>query len=68
MKNIILKSELNLYDKDELDQISRVLIDKAIEATNNSYSPYSNFKVGAALRLEDGTIVIGANQEMQHFQ
>lgn len=68
MKNIILKSELNLYDKDELDQISRVLIDKAIEATNNSYSPYSNFKVGAALRLEDGTIVIGANQENAAFQ
>lgn len=67
MKNIILKSELNLYDKDELDQISRVLIDKAIEATNNSYSPYSNFKVGAALRLEDGTIVIGANQENAAF-
>lgn len=64
---IIIKSELSLLKFEELDDMSKALVKNAIEATDKSYSPYSHFKVGAALRLEDGTIVIGANQEMQHF-
>lgn len=64
---IIIKSELSLLKFEELDDMSKALVKDAIEATDKSYSPYSHFKVGAALRLEDGTIVIGANQEMQHF-
>lgn len=64
---IIIKSELSLLKFEELDDMSKALVKNAIEATDKSYSPYSRFKVGAALRLEDGTIVIGANQEMQHF-
>ena len=39
------------------------LIAKALEAQKGSYSPYSHFQVGAALRLENGIIVKGANQE-----
>jgi len=39
------------------------LVDKAREATGNSYSPYSNFSVGAALLLENGEIITGSNQE-----
>lgn len=39
------------------------LIAAAHEARKGSYSPYSNFQVGAALRLENGVIVKGANQE-----
>ena len=35
----------------------------AIDAMKGAYAPYSNFFVGAAVRLEDGTIVTGANQE-----
>ena len=41
----------------------RQLVEAAIEAQKGSYAPYSRFNVGAALRLEDGTIVKGANQE-----
>lgn len=48
---------------DELDQESRYLIHKAKEATGHSYAPYSRFMVGAALVLEDGTLVSGGNQE-----
>lgn len=67
MEKIIIKSELSLLKFEELDDMSKALVKNAIEATDKSYSPYSHFKVGAALRLEDGTIVIGANQEMLHF-
>ena len=39
----------------------------AREATQNSYAKYSRFYVGAALRLQDGRIVKGANQENAAF-
>lgn len=35
----------------------------ALEAAQHSYSPYSHFRVGAALLLEDGAIVTGCNVE-----
>lgn len=35
----------------------------ATEAANHSYAPYSNFHVGAALLLDNGEIVTGANVE-----
>lgn len=39
------------------------LREKALEARNLSYSPYSNFRVGCCLLTEDGTFVNGANVE-----
>ena len=39
------------------------LMDKAIEAKKNSYSPYSHFKVGAALLTSDNEIYQGCNIE-----
>lgn len=51
------------HSLEELDQESRYLVHKAKEATEHSYSPYSKFQVGAAIMLEDGTFVSGANQE-----
>lgn len=39
------------------------LIAAARDAAQNSYSPYSNFAVGAALRFADGSIVTGTNVE-----
>ena len=43
------------------------LVRKAMDATDNSYSPYSKFRVGAAIRLADGREIIGANQENAAF-
>lgn len=39
----------------------------AIEAMNNSYSPYSSYKVGAALLCDDGTVYTGCNIENASF-
>lgn len=40
-----------------------VLLDHARDAAARSYSPYSNFRVGAALKLANGGIVTGTNVE-----
>lgn len=39
------------------------LIQKAMEARANSYSPYSNYKVGAALLTKSGKVFLGTNVE-----
>lgn len=48
---------------DDLDQESKYLAHKAKDATNHAHAPYSKFTVGAALILEDGTVITGANYE-----
>ena len=48
---------------EELPADDRALLEAAMEALNGSYAPYSHFNVGAAVRLADGTVVKGANQE-----
>lgn len=47
----------------ELSDQDRALFEAAITAREMAYAPYSNYKVGAALRLESGRIVLGNNQE-----
>ena len=47
----------------EMSPDDQKLVALALEAQKGSYSPYSHFQVGAALKLADGTIVKGANQE-----
>jgi len=45
----------------------RELAEAAIDAMKGSYAPYSHFNVGAAVRLSNGVIVKGANQENAAF-
>jgi cytidine deaminase len=47
----------------ELPLLEKSLCEKARQILVNAYAPYSKFYVGAALLLEDGTIVTGTNQE-----
>lgn len=54
---------LNVYEPSEVDSETSNLIQKAKEATNRAYAPYSNFHVGAALLLSNGEIITGNNQE-----
>ena len=44
-----------------------LLVKKAIEARNLSYSPYSKFKVGAVVLTKDGKCFVGANVENSSY-
>lgn len=67
MEKITLNIEMEFAQMDELSAEDRELIVCAIKATKNAYANYSHFHVGSALRLADGKIVIGANQENAAF-
>ncbi|HHT9120931.1 MAG TPA: cytidine deaminase [Candidatus Hypogeohydataceae bacterium YC41] len=43
------------------------LIKKAVEAREKSYSPYSHFKVGAALKTKSGKVYTGTNVESASY-
>ncbi len=63
MKKEQLSIDYRILPREEFDDALRQLEDAAIEAARKAYAPYSHFSVGAALRLEDGTIITGSNQE-----
>ena len=67
MKEIEVKPRIWEAQMDELTPEERSLIEQAIEGTNRSYSPYSLFHVGAALKLQNGATYIGCNQENAAF-
>lgn len=48
---------------DELDADDRSLVKRAMENRSRAYAPYSKFKVGAAIKLSDGSIADGFNIE-----
>ena len=57
-------TRLDVYnDSGELPADEEELLSLARRATRNAYAPYSGFQVGAAIRLADGTLVSGTNQE-----
>ncbi len=64
MENKQLVIAYSEYDSlQELPEADRQLMEAAMKATQTAYVPYSHFHVGAALRLSDGTVVRGSNQE-----
>ena len=64
MKFLKLDIDYREYSSiEELEPQDQALVREAIEAQRGSYAPYSNFNVGAAVLLDDGTVVRGSNQE-----
>jgi len=47
----------------ELNEQDQLLCNKAEQALASSYSPYSKFRVGTAIRLASGETILGSNQE-----
>jgi cytidine deaminase len=63
MRPIELKCTFAEYNLDELSAEDKELLAQAKQCLDAAYAPYSNFYVGAAVRLENGKIVLGNNQE-----
>lgn len=63
MKKINHIFELQEYSYEELDEPIKKLINYAREMRDLAYAPYSKFKVGAAVQLENGKVIGGNNQE-----
>jgi cytidine deaminase len=64
MKEVKIESTLYVFENtDELPVEVSLLMDKAVEARDKAYAPYSNFNVGAAILLDNGEIITGSNQE-----
>ena len=67
MENRKIEISYKACQLDELAESDRELVEAAREATFTSYAPYSHFSVGAAVRLTNGVIVQGSNQENAAF-
>lgn len=64
MKQISVTSSFSVYDSmEELDSESKDLMVQAIDIRKKAYAPYSKFRVGAAVLLDNGKVVLGSNQE-----
>ena len=63
MKEKEICIHFTIKQENELSVRELALLDQARHATYRSYSPYSHFSVGAAVELEDGSLVSGSNQE-----
>ena len=67
MKHEHLRLDYHMVQPEELAEDDRALVEEAKEATYGSFSPYSHFRVGAALRMENGEVFRGSNQENASF-
>ncbi len=64
MKNIIITTQFSVFDSiQELPLDIQNLMEQAVVVRKNAYAPYSKFRVGAALLLDNGKIILGSNQE-----
>lgn len=66
MKKLTTAINYLLVQPDELPPAEQALVQKAIDATNNSYARYSNFHVGAACLLETEMLLLELIRRMQH--
>ncbi|KAF2340000.1 cytidine deaminase [Flavobacterium tistrianum] len=64
MKEINITSSFTIFDNlNELPAEIQDLMNQAVEIRKKAYAPYSKFKVGAALLLDNGKVILGSNQE-----
>jgi cytidine deaminase len=64
MKKITITNDFLVFETvQELPNDVQLLMQKAVEVRKNAYAPYSNFRVGVAMLLDNGKIVLGSNQE-----
>jgi cytidine deaminase len=68
MEKLTLSCSFERYaSRDQLNEAIQLMLEASLEAMHRAYAPYSSFRVGAALFLENGVIVKGNNQENAAF-
>ncbi len=67
MKDFEINVAVRALTKDELSPDQLRIVELAQQFTHNAYAPYSHFSVGAAILLDNGEVVCGANQENVAF-
>ena len=64
MKEIAITCQFSVYNSTyELPNDIQSLMEQAVAIRKKAYAPYSKFRVGAAVLLDNGKIVLGSNQE-----
>ena len=64
MKEITITTQFNVFDSvQDLPNDIQDLMEQAVAVRKNAYAPYSKFRVGVAIFLDNGKIVLGSNQE-----
>jgi cytidine deaminase len=64
MKEINITTKIEVFEGiSDLPSEIQSLMEQAIETRKNAYAPYSRFRVGAAILLDNGKVVLGSNQE-----
>ncbi len=64
MKKISINITFSVFeDKNDLSIEIQDLMDQAIAIRKNAYAPYSKFRVGCAILLDNEKVVLGSNQE-----
>jgi cytidine deaminase len=64
MKKVTITSEFTVFENlEQLPLEIKNLMEKAIEIRKKAYAPYSKFRVGTAILLDNGKVVLGSNQE-----
>ncbi|WP_347050361.1 cytidine deaminase [Flavobacterium olei] len=64
MREINITTSFTIFDSlNELPGEIQELMNQAVEVRKKAYAPYSKFRVGAALLLDNGKIILGSNQE-----
>ncbi|HRB71296.1 cytidine deaminase [Flavobacterium sp. WV_118_3] len=64
MKKIDVTTSFWVYgSENELPNEVKPLMEQAVAIRKKAYAPYSKFRVGAAILLDNGKVVVGSNQE-----
>ncbi|TRW99747.1 cytidine deaminase [Flavobacterium gawalongense] len=64
MKEITITTQFSVFDSlEDLPNDIYSLMEQAVAIRKKAYAPYSKFRVGTAILLDNGKIVLGSNQE-----
>ena len=64
MKNITVSTQFTVFENLlELPESIKDLMEQAVSIRKKAYAPYSKFRVGVAILLDNGKVVLGSNQE-----